>query len=184
MNDNESKLKKDFSEAEREFFKKNYKKSTKLYEIIVNQYPKLTPALHNLGLGYELLELFDKSIFYYKECCKITPNEKTFINKLGNIHFKIREYQKACDEYDKSLNLDFKQVEIIEKFALSLMSLNLRDKANNLLRKGLNFFPDDELLNTIFGRNLLSLNQHQEGLSFLKKGTGFIEIENDLIKII
>ena len=34
------------------------------------------------------------------------------------------------------------------------------------------------------GYNLLSLNRHKEGLGFIKKGTGFIEFNNDSMKII
>jgi hypothetical protein len=73
---------------------------------------------------------------------------------------------------------------MIEKLISSLIEAKLGERAEFLLRDNLEIFPNNVYLNSLMGYHLLATNRHKEGLDFLKKGTGFIEFNNDTVKII
>ena len=73
---------------------------------------------------------------------------------------------------------------MIEKVISSLIEANLGERAELLLIDNLKIFPNNAYLNSMMGYYLLETNRHKEGLNFLKKGTGFIEFNNDTVKII
>jgi len=146
--------------------------------------PNFVPAMNNLGLAYEYLGLLDKSVYYYKLCCDKAPKEKIFLNNLGNIYYKQKDYLKAIKTFVLSYNIDNTQELITEKLANSFVQARLRKEAEKFLRHNLKTFPNNTYLNTLMGNNLLTLSCYKEGLDFLKKGTGFIELNNDSVNII
>ena len=184
MNQIDPQLKKDFSEAQELTGEKKYHESIKKYELILKKYPNLLTAINNIGLNYEHLGLLDKSIYYYKLCCDKTPKEKIFLNNLGNIYYKQKDYLKAIKTFMLSYNIDNTQELITEKLANSLVQANFRKQAETFLRRILKTFPNNSFLNTLMGNNLLALSCYKEGLEFLRKGTGFIELNNDSVNII
>ena len=119
-----------------------------------------------------------------KLCCDKSPKEKIFLNKLGNVYYKQKDYLKAIEIFEQSYDINNRQEEMIEKFISSLIEAKLEKRAELFLRDILKIFPNNAKLNSLMGYNLLSLNRHKEGLDFLKKGTGFIEFNNDTVKII
>jgi len=116
--------------------------------------------------------------------CDKAPKEKTFLNNLGNIYYKQKDYLKAIKLFEQSYNIDNKQEIMIEKLANSLVLANFRKQAELFLRDNLKIFPDNSFLNTLMGNNLIVLGSLKEGLDFIKKGSGFIELNNDTVKII
>ena len=184
MNGPNPELIKDFSEAQKLTGEKKYHESIKRYEIILKKYPNLVTAISNIGLNYEYLGLLDKSIYYYKLCCDKVPKQKIFLNKLGNVYYKQKNYLKAIAIFEQSYDIDNRQEEMIEKLISSLIEVKLEKRAELFLRDILKIFPNNANLNSLMGYNLLSLDRHKEGLDFLKKGTGFIEFNNDTVKII
>tara|TARA_Y100000590_G_scaffold327141_1_gene371390 strand:- start:78 stop:680 length:603 start_codon:yes stop_codon:yes gene_type:complete len=184
MNEPNPQLIKDFSEAEKLSKEKKYQESINKYEIILKKYPNFLPAINNIGLAYEYLGLLDKSIYYYKLCCDKTPKEKIFLNNLGNIYYKKKDYINAIKTFELSYNIDNRQELITEKLANSLVQANFRKQAETFLRRILKTFPNNSFLNTLMGNNLLALSCYKEGLEFLRKGTGFIELNNDSVNII
>ena len=184
MNETNPQLNKDFSEAEKLFSEKKYQESIKKYEIILKKYPNLVTAISNIGLNYEYLGLLDKSIYYYKLCCDKVPKQKIFLNKLGNVYYKQKDYLKAIEIFEQSYNINNKQENVIEKLISSLIEAKLEKRAELFLRDILKIFPNNAYLNSLMGYHLLATNRHKEGLDFLKKGTGFIEFNNDTVKII
>jgi len=184
MNKPNPELIKDFSEAQKLTGEKKYHESIEKYEIILKKYPNLVTAISNIGLNYEYLGLLDKSIYYHKLCCDKAPKEKFFLNKLGNIYYKQKNYPKAIEIFEQSYNIDKKQEEMIEKLISSLIEVKLGEKAELFLKDNLKIFPNNTHLNSLMGYHLLAANRHKEGLNFLKKGTGFIEFNNDTVTII
>jgi len=184
MNQIDPQLKKDFSEAQELTGEKKYHESIEKYELILKKYPNLLTAINNIGLNYEHLGLLDKSIHYYKLCCDKAPKEKVFLNNLANIYYKQMDYLNAIQIYEQSYSINNNQEEVVEKLASSLVDAKLNKKADLFLRNTLKVFPNNTHLNSLMGYNLLSLNCHKEGLGFLKKGTGFIEFNNNSVKII
>ena len=184
MNGPNPELIKDFSEAQKLTGEKKYHESIKRYEIILKKYPNLVTAINNIGLNYEYLGLLDKSIYYYKLCCDKNPKQKIFLNNLGKIYYKQKNYLKAISIFEQSYDIDNRQEEMIEKLITSLIESKLGKKAELFLRNNLEIFPNNAYLNSLMGYHLLATNHHKEGLDFLKKGTGFIEFNNDTVKII
>ena len=184
MNKPNPELIKDFSEAQKLTGEKKYHESIKKYEIILKKYPNLVTAISNIGLNYEYLGLLDKSIYYYKLCCDKVPKQKIFLNKLGYGYYKQKAYLKAVEIFEQSYDIDNRQEKMIEKLISSLIESNLGEKAELFLRNTLKTFPNNAYLNSLMGYHLLATNRHKEGLNFLKKGTGFIEFNNDTVKII
>ena len=184
MNGPNPELIKDFSEAQKLTGEKKYHESIERYEIILKKYPNLVTAISNIGLNYEYLGLLDKSIYYHKLCCDKAPKEKIFLNKLGNVYYKQKDYLKAIEIFEQSYNINNKQENVIEKFISSLIEAKLEKRAELFLRDNLKIFPNNAYLNSLMGYHLLATNRHKEGLDFLKKGTGFIEFNNDTVKII
>ncbi len=45
-------------------------------------------------------------------------------------------------------------------------------------------FPRNKVLNNLLGQSLLSLNSHKEGLSYIKNGAGFLEIDENGVRLI
>ena len=184
MNKPDPELIKDFSEAQKLTGEKKYHESIKKYELILKKYPNLLTAINNIGLNYEHLGLLDKSIHYYKLCCDKAPKETVFLNNLASIYYKQMDYLNAIRIYEQSYSINNNQEEVVEKLASSLVDARLNKKADLFLRNTLKVFPNNTHLNSLMGYNLLSLNCHKEGLGFLKKGPGFIEFNNDSVKII
>ncbi len=184
MNQLNPQLIKDFSEAEKLSKEKKYEESIKKYEMILEKYPNFLPAANNIGLAYEYLDQLDKSVYYYKLCCDKSPKEKFFLNNLGNVYYKQKDYLKAIKIFEISYKIDNGQEQIGEKLANSLVQAKLRKEAETFLRDILKKFPNNSFLNTLMGNNLLALSFYKEGLDFLRKGTGFIELNNDSISII
>ena len=184
MNGPNPELIKDFSEAQKLTGEKKYHESIERYEIILKKYPNLVTAISNIGLNYEYLGLLDKSIYYHKLCCDKVPKEKIFLNKLGNVYYKQKDYLKAIEIFEQSYDINNRQEEMIEKLISSLIEANLGERAELLLRDNLKIFPDNSFLNTLMGNNLIVLGSLKEGLDFIKKGSGFIELNNDTVKII
>ena len=184
MNKVNPQLAKDFSEAEKLSSEKKYKESIKKYEIIIKKYPNFIPAINNIGSMYEKLGLLDKSIYYYRLCYDKAPKEKVILNNLGKVYYKKKDYLNVIKLFEQSYNIDNRQEFINAMLAYSMIQANLRKKAELFLRDILKIFPNSPYFNKLMGNNLLALNCHIEGLNFLKKGTGFIELNNDSIKII
>ena len=184
MNEPNPELIKDFSEARKLTGEKKFNESIKRYEIILKKYPNLVTAISNIGLNYEHLGLLDKSLYYYKLCCDKAPKQKILLNGLGNIYYLQKNYLKAIEIFEQSYNIDNRQEEMIERLASSLVEANFTKRAELFLIDTLKVFPNNTYLNSLMGYNLLSLNRHKEGLGFIKKGTGFIEFNNDSMKII
>tara|TARA_Y100000590_G_scaffold18855_1_gene22388 strand:- start:455 stop:1009 length:555 start_codon:yes stop_codon:yes gene_type:complete len=184
MNKPNPELIKEFSKAQKLTGEKKYHESIEKYQIILKKYPNLITAINNIGLNYEYLGLLDKSIYYYQLCCDKAPKEKIFLNNLGNIYYKQKNYLKAIEIFEQSYNINNRQEVMIEKLISSLIESKLGERAELFLRDALKAFPNNAYLNSLMGYHLLATNHHKEGLNFLKKGTGFIELNNDIMRII
>ena len=68
-------------------------------------------------------------------CCDKTPKEKIFLNNLGNIYYKKKDYINAIKTFELSYNIDNIQELITEKLANSLVQANFRKQAEKSLLK-------------------------------------------------
>ena len=177
-------LRNNFSHAEKLFSEAKYHDAIKKYKEILADHPKFVGVINNIGLAYECLNEFEKSLKFYKKCSVIHPEEKLFINNLANIFYKMKDYKNAIKEIDKSLLIEDFQIKVIEIKASCLIRLNLRNDADLFFKKYLKKFSNNKFLNTLHGKNLINLNKHKLGLQFLKIGTGFVEFKDNKITLI
>ena len=54
----------------------------------------------------------------------------------------------------------------------------------NFVLKVISKFPKNKVLNNLLGQSLLALNSHKEGLSYIKNGAGFLEIDENGVRLI
>ena len=73
---------------------------------------------------------------------------------------------------------------MIEIKTKCLIKLNLINEAKLFLHPYIIKYPNNNMLSALMGKILIALNEHQDGLEALKKGTGFIELEEDKVRIV
>ena len=135
---------------------------------------------HQNNLKKVFFHIYGKDLLKHNQ----GPASKFFLNNLGNIYYKQKDYLKAIKIFEISYKIDNGQEQIGEKLANSLVQAKLRKEAETFLRDILKKFPNNSFLNTLMGNNLLALSCYKEGLDFLRKGTGFIELNNDSVNIV
>ena len=72
-----------------------------------------------------------------------------------------------------------KFVKIIQYVYLRLVKKELKDFVLKIISK----YPN-RTLNNLLGQSLLALNFHKEGLSYIKKGAGFLQIDENGMKLL
>lgn len=173
-----------FKKAEELFSKKKIDESIKNYKEILNFHPSFLPALNNIALCYEHLNILAEAETYYLKCVSLKSDELTFINNLSNIYLKQKKFDQALPLLKKSLEINSNQLKIVQFTAMCLIDLNERKEAENFCVEKLKDFPNDRILIKVHARNLINLNKHKEGLNAMKKGSGFIEFEGNKTDIV
>jgi len=178
------KLKNDLFISEKLFSEGKYEDSIKKYQEILIDFPKLISAINHMGQSYEQLNQLDKSIECFKKCLLIEPNTLTAINNIVVIYLKKNNYGNAIVYATNSLIIDSSQINMVAIKTKCLIKLDFIVEAKLFLHPHLLKHPNNDTLNAIYGRILLALNQHEDGLKALKKGAGFIEFDEDKIRIV
>ena len=63
----------------------NYKEAIPLFLDVIKKNPKDAETLNYLGMCYNHLKTYEKSIFYYEKCLEINPNYKDGLKNLLNL---------------------------------------------------------------------------------------------------
>ena len=84
-------------------------------------------------------------------------------------------------EQQKYFWVKIKQFEYVSQFSFKLFTIN---EAKLFLHPYIIKYPNNNMLSALMGKILIALNEHQDGLEALKKGTGFIELEEDKVRIV
>ena len=84
----------------------------------------------------------------------------------------------------KSLEIQPKQKITINRLASCLTHNQNIKEAIDYCKKEIELNPDNEYLYKLLSSNLMKNNCHREALEYLKKGTGFIEFNDNAVKII
>lgn len=121
---------------------------------------------NNKGINYDILQVYDRSIFYYRESSRIADNlnnklgvAQTDLN-IGIIQYKIGDLEKAIDETRKALS---KFEELEDPYHIALASMNLGSYlVFNKDKTGLNYLlrAKDMFLDHGFDFNMASVNYH------------------------
>ena len=78
-----------FDEANNLFLKENYKKSTELYELIIENGQENSAVFYNLGNSYYRLQDIGHAIWAYKHAIRLNPRDKDIAHNL-----KVAEVNK------------------------------------------------------------------------------------------
>jgi len=58
------------------------------------------------GMAYIKGKLYDEAISHYKKALALRPYNRRIYNSLGNAYFYKKEFSKAIESYNASLNID------------------------------------------------------------------------------
>lgn len=126
----------------------------------------LEAVYNNKGINYDILRVYDRSIFYYRESSRIAENlnnklgiAQTDLN-IGIIQYKIGDLEKAIDQTRNALS-QFEELE--DPYHIALASMNLGSYLTfNKDSTGLNYLlrAKDMFLVHGHGFNMASVNYH------------------------
>ena len=179
----DSETEKKFLEAENYRAKKDFRKAIEIFESILEKFPDLPPALHNIAICYTELNKIEEAEKSYLKCLNIEPVSLLSINNLAKLYYNKGQFKKALPILQKSLIKKNDQEIVVEITAQCLFELNLPKDTDLFCRQALKNFPQNKNLKTFHGKNLLRLNKHSEGLKYLNESTGMIEFGENNFKI-
>ena len=174
---------KKFLEAEKYRANREFEKAIDIFNEILEKFPKLPPALHNLAICYTEQKKTEEAEKIYIKCLEIKPVSILSVNNLAKLYYNTRQFKKALPILEKSLLMKEDQETVIEIFAQCLFELNLTKAADTFCVRALKKFPQNKNLKTFYGKNLLRLNRHNEGQKYLNESTGMIEFGEKDFKI-
>ena len=174
---------KKFLKAEKYRANKEFEKAIDIFNEILEQFPKLPPALHNLAICYTEQKKTEEAEKCYIKCLEIEPVSILSVNNLGKLYYSTGQFKKALPILEKSLLMKEDQETVIEVFAQCLFELNLTKAVDTFCARAIKKFPQNKNLKTFYGKNLLRLNRHTEGQKYLNESTGMIEFGEKDFKI-
>ncbi len=172
----------EFSAAEKLCNENKLNESLEKYQSLLEQQPDHIFVLNNIGLVYEKLGDFDKSIEFYKKCNELKPNQAVLIHNLANVYVQAERWADAYPLLKQIIDTDFQNENNSEKYALCLFNTKSKQETKNFISSAIKKYPKNPLLNRLLGRSLLYLNAHAEGLEYLRNGSGFIELGSEGVK--
>ena len=84
----------------------------------------------------------------------------------------------------KSLDININQENVVEKIGYCMFELKLYSEVNLFCKKFLKIYPNNKFLISYFEKSLFKLGRNVEALKFSQKQTGFIQFNDDEIKLI
>ena len=177
-------LKNLFNNAEKLRKSGNFLEAVKFFKKILVSEPNFTPGLNGIANCYFQLNKLDQAEKYYLICLKYATHNIQILNNLSLLYLRNKFPDKALPILKKSLDARKDQLDVVEKIGYCLIELNLYSEANTFCKKFLKIYPDNNFLISYYQKALFNLGKNVEGLKLLHKQTGFIQFEEDEIKII
>jgi tetratricopeptide (TPR) repeat protein len=98
----------------------------KMQKRLITLYPDFIGPYVNLGLIYSEIDSLDSSEFYFNEALKLDPNEPLLLNNLGYLYYKKKEYPKALENINSSIDKYPNNSYAYRNRALVYVALDLR----------------------------------------------------------
>lgn len=143
---------------------------------LIQDNPSNDTAYYSLGQGFYALEGYDDAIWAFKKAIEIAPNRYYYWSFLGAAYQSRKDYIGARDAYMRALDLDTSRVLTYTKLAwLYYFRLDSeKDKAYEVLKRGLSQFPNDK--NLLFDITRYNLYDHNKD-EFLKYAPRYLKID-------
>ncbi len=154
------------------------------YEEAIKLNPNFSEAYNNLGSTLKSLNKYEEAILNYKK--SINLNKKNFeaYYNLASLYFILENYIEAIDYYKYIINLKTRNEEICEKYVICLFKIGKKNEIKDFVLNIISKYPNNRTLNNLLGQSLLSLNSHKEGLSYIQKGAGFLQLDENGVKLL
>ena len=112
---------------------------------IIKDDPENFDALN--ALGYSLADhdiKLDEAYEYIKRAIELSPNDPAIIDSLGWVQYKLGKYEQAEDNFNKAIQSNINDSELYIHLYKTLLKLDKQQKAEELLLKAKNLFPDNQ----------------------------------------
>lgn len=143
----------------------------------IKQNPNNDSAYYSLGQGFYSLKGYDDAIWAFSEAVKINPKLYYYWINLANAYQAKKDYISARDAYIKGLGLEPNKPAFYTALAwLYYFRLEPeKDKAFEVLKRGLEKFPDDKAILFDITRYYLYDKNKEE---FLKYAPKYIKLDS------
>ncbi len=163
---------------------KKFQEAVESFKEAIKVKPNFSEAYNNLGSTQKSLNKFKEAILSYKKAIDLKANNVEACYNLATLHYFLENYDEASNYYKNIINLKTRQEEICERFTICLFKTGKKNEVKDFVITVISKFPRNKVLNNLLGQSLLSLNSHKEGLSYIKNGAGFLEIDENGVRLI
>jgi tetratricopeptide (TPR) repeat protein len=115
----------------------------------IELFPDAPEYYFYLGIGYYQEENYPKALEAYQEGLRVTPAENrelqsTFHGQTGDLYHQMKQHEKAYEAYEKALELNDKNIVVLNNYAyfLSLENKDLK-KAERMSAQCIKLEPDN-----------------------------------------
>ena len=154
------------------------------FEEAIKLNQNFSEAYNNLGSTLKSLGKHEDAIINYKKAIKAKENNLEANYNLASLYFYLEDYIEASNYYKNVINIDSKHEEICQNFAICLFKTGRKKELKDFVLKIISKYSGNRTLNNLLGQSLLALNFHKEGLSYIKKGAGFLQLNENGIKLL
>lgn len=156
-----------------------YKKWRELVELIeglTSQIPPI-PELYNLlGLSYEELEQYEKSIKSYQKSIELNPdNDESWFN-LGNLYSNVGQYEKSIQAYLSSIKIKSDDWRTWNNLGSSYRNINEYSKSVDSYKKATELNPDSVEIWDNLAELYRDIKQYDEAICVFLR---IIELKSD-----
>ncbi|MGM0607592.1 MAG: tetratricopeptide repeat protein [Candidatus Muiribacteriota bacterium] len=113
--------------------------------------------------------MHSEAINYLKQAKQINSNSPDIYYKLGIIYYSFKHYDFAKEEFLKVLELNPENVYSYLNLTNIFLKENLLIEAEHILKKGVNYNPNDKLLLNNYGVVLARLQKYDEAIKIWEK---------------
>ena len=163
---------------------KKFEESIESFKEAIKLNPNLSEAYNNLGSAQKSLNKFEEAILSYEKSIDLKPSNVEAYYNLATLHYFLENYNEASNYFKNIINLKARQEEICERYTICLFKTGKKNEVKDFVLTVISKFPRNRVLNNLLGQSLLSLNSHEEGLSYIKNGAGFLEIDENGVRLL
>lgn len=137
-------------------------------------FPEQARSYYFNGLAYMQLKQYQKAVQPFKDGKQFVfediPLASGFYTNLGEVYNNLKEYEKSDKEFDKALELDPNNVNVLNNYAyyLSLRKENL-EKAEKMSKRTLELVPNSVSYIDTYGWILYQEQKYEEAKKYLEK---------------
>ena len=163
---------------------KKFEEAIGSFEEAIKVNPNFSEAYNNLGSAQKSLNKFKEAILSYEKSIGLKANNVEACYNIASLYYFLKNYNEASKYFKNIINLEARQEEICERYTICLFKTGKKTEVKDFVLTVISKFPKNKVLNNLLGQSLLALNSHKEGLSYIKNGAGFLQIDENGVKLL